>query len=192
MAFQTSDKIILERGGIKYHTTGQDVLNLVTANVGTSEFVVADIAARNALTGVTLGDRIMVTDASNDGTVTAGWAIYAWNGVGYTKIASEEGTTIEAGTANLTYQANPTSGVVTSDNGTDATIPAADGTNAGFMTPAQFEKLADITVTQPLDLDAIDTASHAEVTVSGAATTNPITLAGQILSFSIANLTAAP
>ena len=46
--------------------------------------------------------------------------------------------------ANLAYIASPTQGTVTSDTGTDATIPAADGTNAGLFLPAEKTKLAGI------------------------------------------------
>lgn len=46
------------------------------------------------------------------------------------------------GGANLAYTASPTTGVVASDTGTDATILAADATNAGLMLPAEKAKLA--------------------------------------------------
>lgn len=48
------------------------------------------------------------------------------------------------GATNLTYTASPSNGIVTSDTGTDATIPLVDGTNAGLMSPANFTKLAGI------------------------------------------------
>jgi hypothetical protein len=48
------------------------------------------------------------------------------------------------GVANLAYTASPTQGTVTSDTGTDAIIPAADGTNAGLFLPAEKTKLAGI------------------------------------------------
>ena len=48
------------------------------------------------------------------------------------------------GATNLGATASPTNVVITSDTGTDATIPAADGTNAGLMLPAQVTKLAGI------------------------------------------------
>ncbi len=41
------------------------------------------------------------------------------------------------GATNLGYTPSPTNGIVTSDTGTDATIPLADGTNAGLLTPAE-------------------------------------------------------
>lgn len=52
-------------------------------------------------------------------------------------------TSGEAG-ANLAITRNATQVVVTSDTGTDATIPAADGTNAGVMTAAMVTKLTGI------------------------------------------------
>lgn len=48
------------------------------------------------------------------------------------------------GTTNLNYVPSPSDGQVTSDTGTDATIPAATGTNAGLMTPAQVTQLAGL------------------------------------------------
>jgi hypothetical protein len=66
------------------------------------------------------------------------------------------------GATNLAYNASPTNGVITSDTGTDATIPLADGTNAGLLAPAQFTKLSNIAITQPVDLDQLesDTATN--------------------------------
>lgn len=46
--------------------------------------------------------------------------------------------------ANLSTTLSPTDVIVNSDTGTDATIPAADGTNAGVMLPAQVTKLAGV------------------------------------------------
>jgi hypothetical protein len=48
------------------------------------------------------------------------------------------------GATNLTYTASPTNGIVTSDTGTDATVPLSTGTNAGLLAPAQHTKLAGI------------------------------------------------
>lgn len=45
------------------------------------------------------------------------------------------------GGANLAYTASPTQGIVTSDSGTDATIPAGSATNASLMLPADKTKL---------------------------------------------------
>jgi hypothetical protein len=48
------------------------------------------------------------------------------------------------GATNLTYTASPTQGQVNSDTGTDAIIPATDGTNAGLFLPTEKTKLTGI------------------------------------------------
>ena len=194
MALQGSDQIPISRSGTLYKVTGSDVLAYVQSNVGTGEYKVANITARNALnSSMSLGDRVIVDDATGDATVGSGWAIYVWVASNtWTKVAEQEGLDVSVGGSNLTYTAGASNGVVASDSGTDATIPAADGTNAGLMVPAQFTKLGYLTVTASTDLDAIRTASHAAVTTAGSASTNPITVSGQVLSFNIANLTTAP
>lgn len=194
MPFLGSDAFMISRAGIHYKSSGADLLAYVASNLGTSEYKVADIAARNALTGLSIGDRVMVDSAIADPTVSSGWAIYQWLAANtWRKIAEQESLDITVGGAtNLTYSASPTNGVVISDTGNDATIPLADGTNAGLLTPAGFSKLGNLTVTAATDLDAMRAASHAPVTLAGTAATNPLTLTGQQLSFSIANLATAP
>jgi hypothetical protein len=194
MALQGSDAIAISRAGTLYKIVGSDILAYVQSNVGTGEYKVANITARNALNAnMSLGDRVLVDDATGDATVGSGWAIYVWVASNtWTKVAEQEGLDVVVGGTNLSYTSGAGNGIVVSDSGTDATLPAADGTNAGLMVPAQFNKLGFVTVTQAVDLDAIETASHAAVTTSGSATTNPIVVAGQVLSFSIANLTTAP
>ena len=192
MAVQGSDYFVIERAGAVYSTLASDILAYIQENVGTTQFQVAEIAARNALTGLSLGDRVFVVDASADATVNTGWAIYVWRGAAFTKVAEEEGLDVVAGGANLSYTASPTQGVVVSSSGTDATIPAGNGTNAGLMVPAQFNKLGNLTVTAATDLDAMRGASHAAVSLAGTTNSNPLTLSGQALGFSISQLTAAP
>ena len=63
---------------------------------------------------------------------TADDTLYVWNEDGSTWI--DLGS---SGITNLSYTAATTSGTVTSDTGTNATIPLADGTNAGLMTAAE-------------------------------------------------------
>jgi len=197
MAVQGSDYFMVSRAGALYKVLGSDILGYIQSQVGTAEYKVANIAARNALDSggaMSLGDRVMVDDATADVTVTAGWALYQWISSGtWRKIAEQESLDITVGgTTNLSYSAGVANGVVISDTGTDATIPAVDGTNAGLMLPAHFAKLGFVTVTQAVDLDAIESASHSAVTLAGSGATNPITLTGQQLGFSIVNLTSAP
>ena len=47
------------------------------------------------------------------------------------------------GATNLAYTPSSTNGIVTSDTGTDATIPLADVTNAGLLTPSEKTKIAN-------------------------------------------------
>lgn len=192
MALQGSDNFVIERGGTVYRTLGSDILAYVQANLGTTEYDVATIAARNALTGLSTGDRVFVLDATGDATVSSGWAIYVWRGAAFTKIAEQEGLDVVIGGADLSYTASPTQGIIVSSTGTDATIPAGNGTNAGLMVPAQFNKLGNITVTGAVNLDTLASASHAAVTLAGTTNTNPLTLSGQVVGFSISALTAAP
>jgi hypothetical protein len=48
-----------------------------------------------------------------------------------------------SGITDLGYIATPTNGTVTSSTGTSATIPLADGTNAGLLTAAEKTKIAN-------------------------------------------------
>lgn len=192
MALQGSDNLAIQRGGTMYRVLGSDILAYIQANIGTSEYDVANIAARNALVGLTTGDRVFVLDATGDATVSTGWAIYVWRGAAFTKVAEQEGLDVVAGGADLSYTAAPTQGTVVSSSGADAVIPAVDGTNAGLMLPAHKVKVDHLTVTAATDLDAMRTASHAAVTLAGSTNTNPLTLTGQQLGFSISNLTLAP
>jgi len=45
---------------------------------------------------------------------------------------------------DLGYTASPTNGIVTADTGADATLPLADGTNAGLLKPADFTQLSTL------------------------------------------------
>lgn len=209
---QGSDVFVISRAGTLYKLPGSEVLAYVLGNVGTGQYQVADIAARNALNAqMSLGDRVIVEDATGDATVGVGWAIYVWLASNtWRKVAEQEGLDVTTGATDLSYTAGATQGIVVSSTGNDATIPAADAVNAGLMLPAHkakldfltltaaFDadaakaKLAFITVTQAVDLDAIEAASHAAVTTAGTAATNPISVAGQVLSFNIAALDTAP
>jgi hypothetical protein len=193
MAFLGSDVVMISRAGTHYKTLGTDILTFVQANIGTSEYTVADIAARNALGGMSIGDRVMVNDATGDATVGTGWAIYVWMAANtWRKVAEQEGLDVVVGGTDLSIVVGAAAIQINSSSGNDITVPLATAALAGLMSPAQFEKLAFVTVTAATNLDTIRNASHAAVTLGGTANSNPITLAGQQLGFSIDNLTAAP
>lgn len=192
MSLQGSDYFIIQRGGVVYHTLGSDILDYVQSNIGTSEYEVADITERNALTGLSVGDRVFVVDASIDATVSTGWAIYVWRGSAFSKVAEEEGIDVSVGGADLSYTATATNGVVVSSGGNDATIPAGTSSDAGLLVPSQHDKLGFVTVTSAVNLDTINAASHSAASLAGTTNTNPLTITGQSLGFSISQLTAAP
>lgn len=78
------------------------------------------------------------------------------------------------GATNLAVTASPTGVTVTSDTGTDAAIPLANGTNAGLMAPAQHTKLGDLPtaggLTTALDGKADSSHAHPIGKVTGLAT----------------------
>lgn len=130
MAAQATDYIMISRSGTLYKVTLAELLAYVESQLGTSQFRVADIAARDALNStLSAGDRVMVDDATGDATVAAGWALYQW-------LASNT-----------------------------------------------WRKLSE---QESLDI------SVELVTLAGSSATNPLTLTGQALGFSIANLQSAP
>lgn len=70
---------------------------------------------------------------------TAQDTLFVWN--------ADEGAWIDLGSdgiTNLSYTASASNGIVTSDTGTDATIPLADGVNAGLFSPTEKSKLSGI------------------------------------------------
>lgn len=64
--------------------------------------------------------------------------------------------TTQAGTVTLTYTASPTGGSLTA-GGNSVTVNAANSTNAGLLLPADFAKLALISVSSSLNLSALAT-----------------------------------
>lgn len=60
-----------------------------------------------------------------------------------------------AGATNLSYTANSGNGIVVNSTGTDATIPLATTSLSGLIAPASQQKINYLTVTAPVDLDAL-------------------------------------
>lgn len=164
-----TDLFIVERGGIEYQMDAAQLQTFVQAN-----FIAADIAARDALTLVA-GQEVYVVDATADATVGAGGAKYIFDGAAFIKIAEDESFDVAISPTNLGYTPSPTNGLVTSDTGTDATIPAVTATNAGLATPAMLN------------------ATHDAATAALTPATNPVTVdAGQAVGFSISQLAPLP
>ena len=58
------------------------------------------------------------------------------------------------GATDLGYTPSPTNGIVTSSTGSGATIPLADGTNAGLFTPSEKTKLSGIATGAEVNVNA--------------------------------------
>lgn len=87
---------------------------------------------------------------------TADDTMYVWSADGSTWIdLGSDGIT------NLSYTTGVSNGVVTSDTGTDATIPLADGTNAGLFSAAEKSKLGGIEAGAKDDQNASEVTSTA-------------------------------
>ncbi len=177
MALQSTDLFIVERAGVQYNMTADQIADFVGA---VNDVTAADIPARDALTGLRVGDRVFVTDATADVSVDTGWAVYRVQSIApivYEKIQEQESMDLSISVStNLGYTPGAASGVVTNDNGTGATIPLADGTNAGLASPQMF------------------TNSHPAASSGLTSASNPINIVGatQVATFNITQLTALP
>jgi len=101
---------------------------------------------------------LKVNETNNAGGIEGDLATAQTNGVklffGYVPAGGGSAT-------DLSYTASPTDGVVVSSTGTDATIPLADGTNAGLISPSEKTAIADIpTKTSDLINDGDNGTSH--------------------------------
>ena len=146
-------------------------LNFKGANI-----TVTDNALENStdvtITPTTLSPAYTVTNVTTDRTFDA-------DSTSINELADVLGTVIQditlysgiggggSGT-NLAYIASPTNGLVTSDTGTDATIPLADGTNAGLMTAAEKTKVGNTSGTNTWD----ETKSSIETKLGVATSSN--------------------
>ena len=114
---------------------------------GGGSVTIADNLTTNSSTSVLSAAQGVVLKSQVDGkqaTLVSGSTIKTINGtslLGSGDIVISGGG---SGATNLTATASATTVVIASDTGTDATIAAADGVNAGLMLPAQFTKLAGV------------------------------------------------
>lgn len=177
MPLSSNDLLIVERGGVQYQMTADDVADFVRA---VREFSAADITARDALTDLVVGDRVFVADASADATVDSGWAIYRVDSTGpnvFFKQAEQEGLdiTVSAGDVDLSYTPAANQGTINNTGGNNVVLPVVDGTNAGLATPTMFNN------------------THGAASSTGTSATNPVGVNGsQQISFSISALSALP
>jgi hypothetical protein len=86
-------------------------------------------------------------------------SVFVFNGSTWIFLAVQTGGG-GGGSTNLTATASPTNVTINSDTGTDAAIPLATGTNAGLESPANKTKLDNVSVTQAVDLDAMEAITN--------------------------------
>lgn len=114
---------------------------------------------KNQLLNTVVQNLAVAPSSPSDGQIywdTADDTMYVWSADGsvWIDLGSD-------GITNLGYTAGVSNGVVTSDTGTDATIPLADGTNAGLFSAAQKTKLDGIEANAKDDQIASEVVSSA-------------------------------
>lgn len=181
MPLNNTDLLLVERSGVQYHMTADQLADFVGA---VRDYSAVDISGRDAgsltPTGtLKAGDRVYVGDASDDPDVGAGWAIYRVMSVSptvYERISEQESLDIVAVATNLLFLETPTGGTITNTGGTDAQIPFAGSGGAGLMSAAQFNQL------------------HQAAFAGGTPATNPVNInAGtQSVTLNIAQLDPLP
>lgn len=116
---------------------------LTGAGAGSRNSVVADIDARDALTGMTTGDTVFVTDASGIPTDAGSgeYAVYMWNGTSWKLIATEDsaGEDSRTSSVDITSSSTGTVSFVRAGNGSRIVSCSVDVTTA-------FDGTMDITV----------------------------------------------
>jgi len=104
------------------------------------QFLVDLDLTKNQLLNAVVQNLATAPSSPADGQIywsTADDTLYVWSGSAWMNLGSD-------GVTNLSYTAGASSGTVVSDTGSNATIPLADGTNAGLMTASQKVKLDGI------------------------------------------------
>ena len=164
--------ILVEKGGVAW-ASGRQYVSGTVVTVGTTAYV---CTANNTSTA---------DDEPGVGQEWESfWVVLSGGGGG--------------GATNLTTTVSPTQIVIVSDTGTDATIPAADETNAGLMLPAQVTKLAGIQAGAEVNVNADWNAVSGDAAIlnkptitNGTVTTVSVTTANGV-SGSVANATTTP
>jgi hypothetical protein len=182
MALLNTDLFLVERAGVQYKMTSDQLSSFVGAVKDITATTYANMLAGIFVGGATakVGDRVFISDATGDITVSSGWAIYRLSSVSpvvVDKIQEQESMDlIITSSTNLGTIVSGSSVTITSDNGTDAIIPLVSSTLAGLASPSMFSN------------------EHVKA-VSGLTTaSNPVNVNAttQAITFGITQLTALP
>lgn len=117
---------------VGYRYTGTK--GITGAGAGSKNNVVADITARNALSGMTSGDLAYVLDASDlpADAGTGEYAIYMWNGSAWTLIANQDSANSDNKTNSvvITNASGATVALISAGNGSRVVSCSVDVTSA--------------------------------------------------------------
>ena len=138
-----------------YWTVARFLANLTAANIKAALGI-------SVLSGSNTGDQDL---SGKQDTLISATNIKTVNG--NSLLGSGDITVGGTGSTNLAYTPSSTNGIVTSDTGTDATVPLADATNAGLLKPAKYTVLENTSGTNTGDQDLSGKANIASPTFTG-------------------------
>lgn len=142
MTLQNTDILYVERGGVPYKLNASELNEFINAGQDLTALTFADLQSGTFIGGAAaeIGNKVFINDASGDPTVDAGFAIYRISSISpllFDKIQEGESLDITINPSNLSYTPQPAGGLVDNTNGDGFSIPLADATNAGLMSPTQ-------------------------------------------------------
>lgn len=142
------------------------------AGAGAKSSIVANIAARNALTGLTAGDIVFVQDASGIPTdAGAGeYAVYMWMGSEFKLIATQDSSSADSKTQSVTLTSTSSGTIALSRAGNGARI-----VSCSVDVKTAFNGTFDITVGDASNNSWIMTTSDHDVQSTGSYVITPTT-----------------
>jgi hypothetical protein len=182
MPLQTSDLFLVERAGVQYKMTSDQIATFVGAVKDLTATTYANMLAGTFAGGTVAkaGDRVFIANATGDTSVIAGWAIYRITSITpivVVKIQEQESMDLVINAVtNLSVQRNASSVTILSDTGTDAVIPLATSVDAGLASPSMFNN------------------EHVRAVAGLTTASNPINVNSttQAVTFGISQLTVLP